>query len=159
MFNLQTLPRNYVSLHFKKPQLLIHFSLQRNKPVSLNVVVGGGWRRSLFTISRLRGKSYSLFREREVTRCNPIDINIARFCMYSTRNCIYAKYIRGFFITIWTQSTENSTDTMRLIFGINEIDCYDYRGDRIRTCDLVLPKHPVRNLRQTPQETSEAIAS
>ena len=31
------------------------------------------------------------------------------------------------------------------------------RGDRIRTCDLVLPKHPVRNLRQTPQETSEAI--
>ena len=32
------------------------------------------------------------------------------------------------------------------------------RGDRIRTCDLVLPKHPVRNLRQTPQETSEAIA-
>ena len=32
------------------------------------------------------------------------------------------------------------------------------RGDRIRTYDLVLPKHPVRNLRQTPQETSGAIA-
>ena len=26
-------------------------------------------------------------------------------------------------------------------FDINEIDCYDYRGDRIRTYDLVLPKH------------------
>jgi len=32
------------------------------------------------------------------------------------------------------------------------------RGNRIQTYDLVLPKHPVRNLRQTPQETSEAIA-
>jgi len=32
------------------------------------------------------------------------------------------------------------------------------RGDRIRTCDLVLPKHPLRKMRQTPQETSEAIA-
>ena len=32
------------------------------------------------------------------------------------------------------------------------------RDDRIPTCDLVLPKHPVSNLRQPPQETSEAIA-
>ena len=35
---------------------------------------------------------------------------------------------------------------------------FNSRGDRIRTYDLVLPKHPVRNLRQTPEETSEAIA-
>ena len=32
------------------------------------------------------------------------------------------------------------------------------RGDRIRTYDQVLQKHPVSNLRQSPQETSEAIA-
>ncbi len=32
------------------------------------------------------------------------------------------------------------------------------RGDRVRTYDLVLPKHSVRNLRQTPQETSETVA-
>ena len=36
---------------------------------------------------------------------------------------------------------------MRLIFGIAEIDGYDYRGDRIRTCDLVLPKHSAISLR------------
>ena len=32
------------------------------------------------------------------------------------------------------------------------------RDNRIRTYDLVLQKHPVSNLRQSPQETSEAIA-
>ena len=32
------------------------------------------------------------------------------------------------------------------------------RGDSILTCDLVLPKHPVRNLRQYLQEKSEVIA-
>ena len=65
---------------------------------------------------------------------------------------------RRFFITNPTYSTEIPRILLRLYFGISEIDCYDYRGDRIRTCDLVLPKHPVRNLRQYPQETSEAIA-
>ena len=49
---------------------------------------------------------------------------------------------RGFFITNPTYSTEKLRILLRLYFGISEIDCYDYRGDRIRTCDLVLPKHP-----------------
>ena len=49
---------------------------------------------------------------------------------------------RGFFITNPTYSTEIPRILLRLYFGISEIDCYDYRGDRIRTCDLVLPKHP-----------------
>ena len=48
---------------------------------------------------------------------------------------------RGFFITNPTYSTEIPRILLRLIFGITEIACYDYRGDRIRTCDLVLPKH------------------
>ena len=37
-------------------------------------------------------------------------------------------------------------------------DAINDRDDRIRTYDLVLQKHPVSNLRQSPQETSEAIA-
>ena len=49
---------------------------------------------------------------------------------------------RGFFIAISTYSTEKLRILLRLYFGISEIDCNDYRGDRIRTCDLVLPKHP-----------------
>ena len=49
---------------------------------------------------------------------------------------------RGFFITNPKYSTEIPRILLRLYFGISEIDCYDYRGDRIRTCDLVLPKHP-----------------
>ena len=48
---------------------------------------------------------------------------------------------RGFFITNPKYSTEIPRILLRLYFGISEIDCYDYRGDRIRTCDLVLPKH------------------
>ena len=49
---------------------------------------------------------------------------------------------RGFFITNPKYSTEIPRILLRRYFGISEIDCYDYRGDRIRTCDLVLPKHP-----------------
>jgi len=39
---------------------------------------------------------------------------------------------------------------------------YDFvftdRGDKISTYDLMLPKHPVRNLQQYPQETSKVVA-
>ena len=49
---------------------------------------------------------------------------------------------RGFFITNPTYSTEKLRILLRLYFGMSEIYYYDYRGDRIRTCDLVLPKHP-----------------
>ena len=54
---------------------------------------------------------------------------------------------RGFFITNPTYSTEIPRILLRLYFGISEIDCYDYRGDRIRTCDLVLPKDSVVQIR------------
>jgi len=56
------------------------------------------------------------------------------------KNAHVAMKFRGFFITNPTYSTEKLRILLRLYFGISEIDCYDYRGDRIRTCDLVLPK-------------------
>ena len=34
---------------------------------------------------------------------------------------------------------------------------FNVRGYRIPVCDIVLPKHTVRNLRQYSQETSHAI--
>ena len=52
----------------------------------------------------------------------------------------------GFFIANPTYSTEKLRILLRLYFGISEIDCYDYRGDRIRTCDLVLPKHMLKQV-------------
>ena len=57
------------------------------------------------------------------------------------KNAHLVMKFRGFFITDPTYSTEKLRILLRLYFGIFEIYYYDYRGDRIRTCDLVLPKH------------------
>ena len=48
---------------------------------------------------------------------------------------------------------KRESEKLIMRFGVNE------SGEKDRTCDLVLQKHLVRILRQTPKETSEALAS
>ena len=88
--------------------------------------------------NKVEGYYCGLFEGRKYLRT----LLLPRSELIQPKNAHMVSKFRGFFITNPTNSTEFPRILLRFYFGISEIDCYDYRGDRIRTCDLVLPKHP-----------------
>ena len=87
--------------------------------------------------NKVEGHYCGLFKGRK----NLTSLLLPKSELIQSKNAHKPVNFRGFFITNPTYSTEFPRILLRLSFGISEIDRYNYRGDRIRTCDLVLPKH------------------
>ena len=87
-------------------------------------------------LNKVEGHYCGLFKGRK----NLTSLLLPKSELIQSKNAHKPVNFRGFFITNPTYSTEFPRILLRLSFGISEIDRYNYRGDRIRTCDLVLPK-------------------